>query len=366
MKKTQHKDFVSSNIEYYKHSSSLKVDDHDKRKIPNDENVYQELSHNNFGVIFKDYKEAYKNHGDAIGKKVAKNANTMIDCVVSFSHDQFKLLMEDKPNNYKGVLLNHLKMLGLKIQNEYGFEPLSIDFHMDEGKPLPDGSIENNYHAHLTFYNYDHVKKCAPLRKYRNNKSAFSKLQTMTGDVFAGLGFQRGVSKKITKKDHKKKNDYVNEIFEKKEEELYDINKTINNLNYSNELSKKEFNELVNRREIKMDHIKENSFIQHEKESFQSIVDMVESDKAKKLFELFEAMESNPITKPLYKFGSSLLNKIKPLYNTLHWSFIGKPSTFEVEAKKRAQKLLDESFKESKSIKKLRNNNPKPMPKPKF
>jgi hypothetical protein len=368
MNNNQVKNFVSLNMEYMKHTNAIGNDKHVKRKIKNDENVYQELSKDNFSYIYKEYKNAYNDHEKSIGKKIAKNANTMIDCVVSFSNDQFEELKLNN-DNYKNAIIGHLRLLSDKIKEDFGFDPLSIDMHMDEGTPQKDGSIKNNYHAHLTFYNYDHINKCQPLRKFKNNKKPFRKLQTDAGSIFEALGFQRGISKRITKAEHKKKNDYVNDIMEKKEEEILNIEDTINNLNYSNKIRNDEYKNMIERRDLKIQHLKDNHFLNDEKNSFKSIVDLVDSNNAKRIYEIFNAFENNVITKPLYVFGNNFLNKIKPLYNTLHWVFLEKPSKFEIEDKKRLEKLITDTQEISKvnsaKMKRLkRSMRPKPTLKP--
>ncbi len=350
-------------MEYYKHGSSVGDEKHVKRLINDDENVFKELSHNNFYRELKSYDQVRLEHEKAIGKKIAKNANTLIDIVVSFSNDQFQEIVKNNPK-YKDDVAGCFRMYMMDIQKKFGFEPLSMNFHMDEGR-YEDGKFINNYHAHVLFYNYDFKKNCAPLRKFKNNKKAFRFVQDITAKNFESLGFIRGVSKKITKKEHQKKGEFVREVLKKKEEEIKEIGNKINNLNQQHSIY---LAEIENRKiimEKKHDQLRNNSFIEKEKESFKEIQKLIESDLAVRLYKRFKSLDNNAVSRPIFKFGEKLLNKIKPLYNTLHWVFMGRPSPMEVKAEKDVLKGLEEQFKQSKSnsrkIKGLKNMiKPKP------
>ena len=101
--------------------------------------------------------------------------------------------------------------------------------------------------------------------------------------------------------------------------------------------------------EKKHDQLRNSSFISKEKESFKEIQLLIESDLAFRLYKRFKSLDNNAVSRPIFKFGEKLLNKIKPLYKTLHWVFMGRPSPLELKAEKDVLKGLEAQFKQSKS-----------------
>lgn len=207
------KNYVSANAKYYKNSNASGAFGHILRTFLQNKNVYPEFTKNNFSSpdIVKKYEELYSNHQSNLKKKMTGKENTFLDVVVAFSLDTFEELeknlskeeLEEKLKLCMNSFLNTLKM-------NYGFEPVGFAFHLDEGHICPEtGILKRNIHAHAIIYNYDFKNKVAPLRKMK--KEDFSDWQDLAGHSFAPLGFQRGISKDETLKNHLEKDDLIAE-----------------------------------------------------------------------------------------------------------------------------------------------------------
>lgn len=118
------------------------------------------------------------------------------------------------------------------LQDKYGFTPLQLSLHNDEGHIDENGVVKYNIHGHLTLFNYDFVKERSVLRTL--TKQDWSNMQDMAQNSFqsVGLDFQRGISKIITKKEHLERNDYILQKQTTKinslKNDIYDINKQKN------------------------------------------------------------------------------------------------------------------------------------------
>lgn len=205
------KNYVSANAKYYKNSNASGAFGHILRTFLQNKNVYPEFTKNNFSSpdIMKKYQELYSNHQSNLKKKMTGKENTFLDIVVAFSLDNFEELeknlskedLEERLKLCMSSFLNTLKM-------NYGFEPVGFAFHLDEGHICPEtGILKRNIHAHAIIYNYDFKNKVAPLRKMK--KEDFSDWQDLAGHSFAPLGFQRGISKDETLKNHLEKDDLI-------------------------------------------------------------------------------------------------------------------------------------------------------------
>lgn len=235
------KNYVSANAKYYKNSNASGAFGHILRTFLENKNVFPEYTKNNFSSpdIMKKYQELYSNHQSNLKKKMTGKENTFLDIVVAFSLDTFEELeknlskeeLEEKLKLSMNSFLNTLKM-------NYGFEPVGFAFHLDEGHICPEtGILKRNIHAHAIVYNYDFKNKVAPLRKMK--KEHFSEWQDLAGHSFAPLGFQRGVSKEETLKNHLEKDIYVAEKHKVLEQEIEKLKTTVKRGNLKVEELKK-------------------------------------------------------------------------------------------------------------------------------
>ena len=87
------------------------------------------------------------------------------------------------------------------MKQKYGFTPLQISLHCDEGH-VENEVVKLNVHAHVTFFNYDFEKERSVLRNL--HKQDFRDIQDLAQKSFqsVNLDFKRGVGKEITGKKH--------------------------------------------------------------------------------------------------------------------------------------------------------------------
>lgn len=145
-------------------------------------------------------------------KSYAKsNESTLVEMVVALSEEQAKFYLESGQDLGKGFD-NFTKNLCEK----YGFTPLQVSLHLDEGY-VENGVTKLNVHAHLTFFNFDFEKEKSVLRTLK--KEDYRNLQDMASLSFQSVGFDfiRGESKELSSKEHLERNDF---ILEKQKQEL--------------------------------------------------------------------------------------------------------------------------------------------------
>ncbi|MGO4891137.1 hypothetical protein [Flavobacterium sp. W21_SRS_FM6] len=254
------KNFVAVKSRYYKYEPAVAVLDHAHHlrvgftKSPN---VRVEHTSSNVGVYAKGAAtpiEAlnlmYCQYQKVTGKKPRSDFNCLFEHIVIFSESQYYEL-EKKYGHKKAkvLVLNRLKKYAQAIKKRFGFEPIAIDFHLDEGHVNDEtGTFKRNIHAHVQFFNYDFSNKIAPLRKLikkGKNKDGrtnqlnpnFEKMQDLAAEAFQDLNFTRGQSKNITNKEHLSKEHFVKQKLTALEKKSVDIGKTNETLNA--EISKK-------------------------------------------------------------------------------------------------------------------------------
>ena len=220
------KSFVSCHAQRFKKSQVAGLSQHHKRELHKDENVLTDFSHLNRSVLgkfsFDELEMKMVEVKKKAGKKASnlafrKDANVMLDNVITLSRDRVEQLRQEHPNEWQGLILNCCIELADEMQKKWGFTPFSIDLHADEGH-FEDGKFLCNYHVHLSLFNFDFQKLVQPMRTMK--RGDFSKMQDMAGDAFQSLGFERGQAKEITGKRHLEKNEYVAEQLKGKQKEL--------------------------------------------------------------------------------------------------------------------------------------------------
>ncbi|WP_338593226.1 hypothetical protein VXM60_09745 [Shewanella khirikhana] len=233
----QHRRFAAVRTQYLKSSNAVALLDHVhalRRGATHSPNVVPEYSHNNIGVYAygcKDGIAAFERSCDrykaATGKKIRSDFNALFEHVVVLSESQYSIIEEKVGQERTRILvLNGLKKYAKSIKLEFGFEPISIDLHLDEGHYDLSGNFIRNIHAHVMFFNYNFIKKVAPLRhlmvKGKNVSGRtlqlnpnFEKMQDLVFESFSNLGFIRGESKSITNINHSRKERFVKEKINK-------------------------------------------------------------------------------------------------------------------------------------------------------
>ena len=224
------KAFAGVKAYYYKQKAAEAVLDHahaQRNGFTKSANVNPALSHNNVGYYYhgaNSCAEALKlmcdKHKEITGKKVRSDNNVLFEHVVFLSEFQIaKLEKKYGQEKVKQGITLRLRHYAESVKKEFGFEPLGIDIHQDEGR-YEKGVFVRNYHAHVQFMNYSFEKRFAPLRHMmkkgknhagRTNSSNpnFEKLQDIVHQSFANLGFLRGQPKSVTGREHLTKEEFV-------------------------------------------------------------------------------------------------------------------------------------------------------------
>lgn len=167
-----------------------------------------------FNEFYNEMEAVYKKQKRHLYKE---NGNHIVEQVVALSNEKAMEILKQKDGDK--LLLEKFKELAKSVNNKYGFEPVHIDLHLDEGfiKNVKNkmGVIENsiikeNIHAHIIFINYDFLKQKTVLRNMK--KQNFREMQDLAANVFKDLGFERGKDKRNSNKTHLKTTAYVEEV----------------------------------------------------------------------------------------------------------------------------------------------------------
>lgn len=233
--------YVSFNCRYYKHSQRNEISHVDRtHKIVESSNP--KYKHNNFGDVnlLNKYNEVYKKVENYKERKIQKNANTFIDGVLAFNRDQINDLKETLgKEKFEDLMDSKIREYIEKLKSNFGFEPVGYYFHADEGH-YENGVWLENYHAQIIMFNFDFKSGKSPLREMsrRGGDSPFSLMQDLAGSVFEPLGFSRGESKDVTKKEHLEKDEFIAKKQAENIAKINQLNKDI--IEYKNKLQKVE------------------------------------------------------------------------------------------------------------------------------
>ena len=204
-------------MKYYKKNDAIDLIAHNKREtipeyvIDNPElNIckknWDDSLENMIAVANEDARKNTKT------KALKKNGNVFLDGVLAFSRSHVEYLYdkygEEKTNS---LLVEYSEMFGREIQKKFGMQLVQVALHLDEGN-IKDGEMEKNYHAHISFLNYDFASHHTVLRTLQKSKKDIEKndfvtMQDMAGGVFAPLDFLRG--EEGSKKKHLEREEYI-------------------------------------------------------------------------------------------------------------------------------------------------------------
>ena len=269
---------------YYKKEAAIAVLDHAhalRNGFTQSQNVVPELSHGNLGFYYHESNSSaealelmYEKHKKVTGKRVRSDNNALFEHVVWLSEHQYVLLEKQYgEERVKRAFLQRLKRYAESVRAEFGFEPMGIDVHMDEGHTDHSGRFVRNIHAHVAFFNYDFSARRAPLRhmmkkgKDKNGKTNstnpnFEMLQNLVYEQFKGWGFSRGTSKSITGREHLSKEDFV-------KRKLETLGSSVSHLSKKNT----ELMQLLQAKELKLSQT--NELIKHKKHEFQWLTEQI-------------------------------------------------------------------------------------------
>ncbi|MEL7798752.1 hypothetical protein [Idiomarina loihiensis] len=232
------KSYVAVRTMYHKQKNALQVLDHSRGKrngFTKSANVHPQFTHenishyylntNNSADTYNKLKDLYK---EATGRKIRTDFNAIFEHVLIFSEHGYSNLESKIPSSkLKKAMMNRCKVYAELIKKEFGFEPISIDWHFDEGtlgsgleNDVKQKSLKRNIHCHINFFNYDFKNKRSPLRhllvkgknhhgRTHNLNPNFCKMQDLAAEAFKNTVFKRGTSKLITNREHLDKESYV-------------------------------------------------------------------------------------------------------------------------------------------------------------
>lgn len=347
------KSYCAVNTKYYKHSNSSGELGHVIRSFLKNKNAFEELTKNNFGFVFGEnnlnleqqyilkLEQAKRNN-----KKVfQKNSTTYIDSVIILDSKKF---FECEKKDIEEATKAYM----LEFKEKYGYEPIGFEFHLDEGTKIKkddfekltneeksyfvkfnnseDEYIKNNIHAHAIFLNYDFDEKKTCHRNMRIKD--WEDTQDLLHKHFKHLGFDRGISKKLTKAEHTEKEDYLKKL-------QLEIEKNENLSNDLNEL-KSEYSELLD----------------------QTILTGLEKDMVDEKIENYDNLKVSVKTALKTLFGYT------PFKNVVKYIENNEPKVFKY-IKQKGSELLDlleikpEDFlPEQKQKQKVDEHQPEPQP----
>lgn len=195
------------------HSNNDEISEKDKKKKRNkfildkEDIKFENINDINIAKNFKKYsKLAEEQYKKKMKRGMQKNSNLYIEFVVNFSQEYFFTKFPAE----KDEIIKDIENLIKDIEKKYKLKGLGYSLHLDEGYKRKDGTIIYNPHFHLSFLNFDFETGTMPWAKI--NRGEFSKFQDIAFDNFKNLGFERGISKEITKATNKTKEQI---IFEK-------------------------------------------------------------------------------------------------------------------------------------------------------
>jgi Mg2+ and Co2+ transporter CorA len=220
--------FCSVSCEFYKDSQSSGALGHVNRNVFEvDQDVLPEhlIEYPNFSDLgegdpdplyeVNNYNKLKEQAEEHKGKKFRKDATMFADGVVVLSQAQVDKNIQEKGYEwFRKATTQCIKEWQEDVKEKYKIHPMGFNFHMDEGhaKENKDNELEissRNYHGHAKFFNFDFETGKANWRTL--NKKNFSDMQTMLAIRFEKMGFERGISKEITKRNHFKKSEFIDQ-----------------------------------------------------------------------------------------------------------------------------------------------------------
>ena len=258
------KNFVAFTTQFFKNSNAQGELGHVNRVFNENKNAFPEYTKNNFGDddLFNKYKEIYKRVNERKKelklKRLNEKSNTFIDGVAVFSLDQWEELeKKHSPEEIKELVTERMNLFMSKFKDQFGFEPIGFNMHLDEGHEK--NQLVRNIHAHVSFFNYDFKKDKAPLRNI--NKKETAKMQDLLAESFEDLGFRRGIPKEKTKKNHLEKDDFIKEKQRLAEEKIEELQEKIGDLELEVGLLESDNEE----QEKKLEEVKKNVVVAEKK-----------------------------------------------------------------------------------------------------
>ncbi len=227
------RNYISANAKYYKSEHIDRIARHNFRiakidyLLPEESIKYQnknlifdknmqEISINNLDknsqeiVLKSNYLELLNLRENIYNKqkyypsKKNLKSNDLVEFVVALSEEQALNYLENGRD-----LMDGFKQYAKDLKEQFGFTPLQVSLHLDEGYSKDKTHTKYNVHAHIVLFNYDFDKQKSILRNLR--KKDFQNMQTLAENSFkkVDLDFIRGKQKEIIGKDHLERNELI-------------------------------------------------------------------------------------------------------------------------------------------------------------
>lgn len=141
--------------------------------------------------LINSFKEEHKQHN----KRAVKNtAAVAIELIFTYTKTKY--------NQNEKFLREFEKAIKQFLKKEFKVELVALARHCDE----------ESFHFHLVVIPYDKERKRFSAREVLGDKKHLSHLQTSFAEFCKHLGLQRGISKEITKSNHKTKQEHNRQI----------------------------------------------------------------------------------------------------------------------------------------------------------
>lgn len=237
--------YISARTEYYSRSNASGELGHVSRVFADNKNVLR--TDGDFVWqscdLHRRFSELVLAAENAKGKSFQKNSNLYLDTVLVLSRERVEQLQVELGERFEARLRECLSKFETLFKDAYGFEPIGYAFHGDEGHiDSLTNEVIRNYHFHVVSLNFDFDTKTQPLRSMHKND--WIRVQDLAGQAFSDLGFVRGESKTITKKQHLSKEAFVSKSLEEKEESLKHLDLIIHQQKEHILLNEKKLNSL--------------------------------------------------------------------------------------------------------------------------
>ena len=207
---------------------------------------------------FNSLNTAFENLEEQRQELISKRSNNgdylqnhLVEFVVALSEEQSNFYLDNGED-----LSNGIERFIENLNENYGINTLMYSQHFDEGH-YENNEVKKNIHYHIVAYNYSLKDEKAILSNF--SKQDFRDLQDLAANSFqeVNLDFSRGISKKITKKEHletlefalQKQKIELEQLQRRRKEEYYlakSVKNDIKDLRQNFERDSFEFEQLTN------------------------------------------------------------------------------------------------------------------------
>lgn len=228
-KERQMDKFISTREQYYKKTQLVNLIAHIERTMKENKNVLDKknIKYNNeySGNIIENFKELQKEAKEDYEKNSNQSfdriQNLYIESVVNFSQENFFNIYK----NNKEEIIKSLERYIKDIEKTFKIKSAGYALHLDEGHINKNCKVIYNPHFHISWINYDFENHKTSWRNIK--RKDFSIFQDKVFENFKELGFERGISKEITKKSHLKKDEYIHQKHKEQEKIIKDNDKDL-------------------------------------------------------------------------------------------------------------------------------------------